>query len=206
MQVIKSQRGRDLIVINNFKFAFGYKNQNNVEVWRCVIKKCKAKITTNSEKSCMFTEEGTHNHNAADNIASQAISNSVKRKATEDLSEKPLKLIRSEIEKLPTFGANITYKEIGTIRRNIYRSRRGVLPPLPKNINDVHDVMDAIEIKTIRDELFLLLNCRNSNIITFSCDSNLKLLCECDTIFVDGTFSFCSKFFCQLFTIHIVRN
>lgn len=90
MEIIKSQRGQNLIVRNNYNFAFSYKNQTGVEVWRCVVRSCKAKLTTNAEKSCVFTEDGHHNHHACTTIAVHAISNSVKRKATEDLSEKPL--------------------------------------------------------------------------------------------------------------------
>ena len=61
-------------------------------------------------------------------------------------------------------------------------------------------------VKTCRDKLFLLVNDNQKNIIIFLCQSNLDLLKTMETIFVDGTFKFCTKFFKQLFTVRGVQN
>ncbi|XP_050540275.1 uncharacterized protein LOC126904914 [Daktulosphaira vitifoliae] len=42
----------------------------------------------------------------------------------------------------------------------------------------------------------------NKNIIIFSCDTNLKFLCNSKSIYLDGTFQYYPKHFVQLFTIH----
>jgi hypothetical protein len=52
-----------------------------------------------------------------------------------------------------------------------------------------------------------LLNTNTVNIILFySTNSNLKLLCSSDKIFVDDLFYSCPKYFYQLFTVHIFKN
>jgi len=69
-----------------------------------------------------------------------------------------------------------------------------------------HVLLDEMTLKKCRDEPFLLVNDSRKNIVIFSCQSNLDVLETMDTIFVDGTFEFCTKFFKQLFTVHGVRN
>jgi hypothetical protein len=50
------------------------------------------------------------------------------------------------------------------------------------------------------------VNDKEKHIIIFSCHTNLKFLSTCSRICVDGTFSYCTKFFKQLFTIHGYKN
>ena len=57
-----------------------------------------------------------------------------------------------------------------------------------------------------RKEELLLLNSEDSNILVFSCFTDLKHLCLSQKIYVDGTFDYCTKFFLQLFTIHGCLN
>jgi hypothetical protein len=51
-----------------------------------------------------------------------------------------------------------------------------------------------------------MINDIEFNIIIFSCDVNLKHLCRCTRIFMDGTFKYCPKYFLQLFTLHGYYN
>ena len=55
-------------------------------------------------------------------------------------------------------------------------------------------------------EQFLLINDNIKNFILFSCESNLRNLSSISQIYVDGTFRCCTKYFCQLFTIHALIN
>lgn len=45
-----------------------------------------------------------------------------------------------------------------------------------------------------------------NNLIIFSCKENLSFLCGSETIYADGTFNYCTKFFTQLFTVHGFQN
>jgi len=62
--------------------------------------------------------------------------------------------------------------------------------------------MNEMTLVTNKNESFLLVNDCNNGIIGFSTKSNLEVFCEISTIFVDGTFRSCPKYFYQFFTIH----
>jgi hypothetical protein len=89
---ILSEEGKQLLVVNNFKFCvartmkFGgvvsTKNQT-------ALQKCKP--------SNVISSDHNHNHPEEENIERQALSNGVKRKALDNLTHKPAKLLRQEL-------------------------------------------------------------------------------------------------------------
>lgn len=79
--------------------------------------------------------------------------------------------------------------------------------PLPKSKLEVHDYLENFPLKTNKNEDFLLINEKSTNIIMFSCKTNLEFLTDnVKHIYLDGTFEYCCKFFTQLFTIHGLHN
>jgi hypothetical protein len=61
-------------------------------------------------------------------------------------------------------------------------------------------------VLTISKELFLLVNDSETNVVMFSCKTNLQFLSTIDVFYVDGTFKSAPKIFHQLFTIHGLSN
>jgi hypothetical protein len=60
---------------------------------------------------------------------------------------------------------------------------------------------------TTKNKPFVLVNDEIKNIIIFSCKTNLTFLCNIvETIYMDGTFQFCTKFFEQMFCTHGIKN
>lgn len=53
---------------------------------------------------------------------------------------------------------------------------------------------------------FCLLIIQKKNIVSFSTQTNLKYLTECDVLYVDGKFKSCPKPLYQLFIIHGAKN
>jgi len=96
--------------------------------------------------------------------------------------------------------------DISYIRRNLYDQKTKYHPPLPKDINKVHAVLLNMNIMTNKNENFLLINDKETNIIVFTCLTNLKYLCSMEKVFMDGTFQFCTKFFYQFFVLHGFQN
>jgi len=143
-----------------------------------------------------------HKHNKPDEktLNRQKISNSLKRKAVEDISSKPSKLLHSELQRENV--NTLTLSDTALIKRNIRNIRSTVHPNLPKTVIETHEVINKIIIKTNTDEPFLMVNDHDNNIIGFSTTSNLIVLCDINTIYVDGTFKSCPKHFLQIFTIH----
>lgn len=208
--VIKSIRGGDLLVLNKFTY-FKEKELKSGEIfWRCNKRhlKCEAKVFTLGPELTISRSNLVHNHEPNEQkLNRKVISSLCKRKAEEDIAERPSKIVRTVLsENLPE---TITTNDVNLIRKNMYYCRRKIFPgPLPNNISDVHATIDAYatQILTSKGENFLFFNCLEQNIIVFTCKANIHLLSKINIFYMDGTFSYCTKFFYQLFTIHGLEN
>jgi hypothetical protein len=205
MYSILSEKGKKLLIVEDFKFYRVNPTKNGVK-WRCVQKSCRTKLYVDESDTVILSKDGDHNHSKEEKLVQQMVSNGVKRKATEALCEKPSKIILHELELHPTSVNSLTTKDVYNIRKCIYRSRRSELPPLPTCLGDIHDALSSIEIKTVKEENFLLTNNDKSNMVIFSCHTNLKFLCNSESIYIDGTFAYSPKYFLQMFSIHVLNN
>lgn len=66
----------------------------------------------------------------------------------------------------------------------------------------VFAALRTMDVKTVKEENFLVMNDEEKGIVIFSCKTNLEQLCKTKIILMDGTFEYCTKHFTQLFTIH----
>ncbi|KAF6199939.1 hypothetical protein GE061_006237 [Apolygus lucorum] len=115
---IVGQRGNELAVYKNFKFyKCSFVEYLNCNKWRCCRRCCGARIYIPESSSEVIKEEGGHNHALVSDTTLQKenFSNSLKRKATSSLSERPSKLIRSQMKddrakKTPTTIAQISHE------------------------------------------------------------------------------------------------
>ena len=81
---------------------------------------CGAKIYSNvCDETAIVDKVGVHNHQQCENLSRQVVSNSIKRKAIEDPTEKPAKLIHRELKE-NTFSDDIDTRDIECMRRNAY--------------------------------------------------------------------------------------
>ncbi|KAL4131694.1 hypothetical protein QTP88_008973 [Uroleucon formosanum] len=203
-----SQNGKQLTVLDNFKFKFKYESKiSGYKTWECTNKSCKAKLVFNKEKT-LIQEKSVldHTHEADSTIERQAVSNSIKRKISEsNINEMPSKIIRKELRSLGNDTQLLT-NDISYIRRNLYNKKTKYHSPLPKNINEVHEALINMNITTNKNENFLIIIDKETNIIIFTCLTNLKYLCSMEKVFMDGTFQFCTKFFYQFFVLHGFQN
>jgi hypothetical protein len=91
----------------------------------------------------------------------------------------PSKIMRKELRGLE--GTQLLTNDITYIRRNLYNKKTKYHPPLPEDINEVHEVLINMNIMTDKNENFLLIN--EINIIIFTCLANLKYLCIMKKVF-----------------------
>jgi len=93
-----------------------------------------------------------HNHDADSEacLNRQIFTNSVKREAMEDLCERPRKLTHKELrsQDLDT----LTYKDIGNISKNMHKARSSQLLPLPTDIEETHEALNAVQVQTSSKE------------------------------------------------------
>jgi hypothetical protein len=201
-----SQRVQLLLIFEKYKFRkYRVLKTSEETVWRCTNKNCIATVYTLN--SVFSRKEGTHNHNLEEELlVRQKVSNSLKRQAQEDISAKPAKLIRKELNNQRDALETISVTDFRYIRNNINRARLQLVPKLPRSAEEVQIFLNTANLKTSKEEPFLLCNNLSENIVVFSCKSNIEFMCQQDTLYMDGTFEFCTKFFGQLFTIHALCN
>ncbi|KAL4153054.1 hypothetical protein QTP88_000887 [Uroleucon formosanum] len=198
-----SQREKCLKIISNFKFRKINRPLSSGEVkWRCTVKTCRAFLKTVGDDDRITEQSLNHNHESLSdqNLQKQFVTGIVKRKATEDICTKPSKIFCNGIKNIPTEQLQVS--DVRNIKRNIYNARRKILPPFPKSIEEIQLLLDERGVQTNRDELFLLINNKELKYIVFSCISNLKALALSKWLYIDGTFSYCPKYFTQMFIIH----
>jgi len=178
--------------------------ENEVQRWKCTNKNCKSFYKIDALEN-MICEPTSHNHDSNElaHLKRQQLSNGLKRKAITDISMKPSKLICTELS-----GGCITStaSDINLVRKNMYNARRTILPKLPTNSEEVHNMLQQNQIFTAENETFVMVNDKQTNIILFSCEKNLRFLSNLKTIYIDGTFQYCPKYFLQMFTIHGLMN
>jgi hypothetical protein len=190
IKIISSIRGKNLLVVENYKFSF-HKiiKSTNESLWKCVDRQCKCTIHTLGEPNSSNFVVTKSNLDHLTNLVSlnrQMISASCKRKAVEDLAEKPAKIIRKTLkENLPS---TITNTDVEYVRKNIYNARRKFFPPIPKSVGEVHRILSELDIKTDKGEPFLFINNDSDNIVVFSCQSNLRILSSVTRIYLDGRY------------------
>ncbi|KAE9536151.1 hypothetical protein AGLY_007374 [Aphis glycines] len=172
MEVILSERGKELILYKNYKFSCKNLTKNGRK-WRCTEKTCNAKLYVDEVKTTILKEETEHNHLPPKKIQRQIISNQVKRKAMDDLIEKPLKLINKQIFTEKSTN-DLKIEDISNIRQNLYRARRKSIPKLPKNLRETQEIIMSTTTLTNRNEEYLIINDFENNITAFSTVSNLK--------------------------------
>lgn len=203
-----SEKGKTLIVRNEFKFRFHKLLADDVQRWACTEKKCKA-FLKRSRSGTLIDESkadvhSNHEPSTLSSLEKQRISNGVKRKALDDVSERPSKLICRELDAAAL--QVLTGNDVKNMRRSIYRQRRTVYPPLPQTLEELHTALENFEMRTKQREDFLLVNNEDENIVIFSTPKNLRYLQQCKVVLMDGTFKSSPSLFYQLFTIHGYRN
>lgn len=100
MDVIQSEtnRGKESIIFDEHRYRLSNVLKNGDKSYRCTKKSCKARITTDSESKTIVKALHEHNHNV-DQRKTEAQQLRVRvRKASGDISERPSKIIRTELQ------------------------------------------------------------------------------------------------------------
>jgi hypothetical protein len=94
--VMFSEKGKKVYIIEGFKFSFHKVLKNDIERWRCIQRTCKSFFKYNN--NLIIEQNLTHNHNCDSEkiLNRQALNNNLKRKSQNDFCEKPSKLIHYE--------------------------------------------------------------------------------------------------------------
>jgi hypothetical protein len=188
---ISSERGKEVLIVESAKFTKDKVLKSGETYWRCAIRSCKAKVFTMEVESAISRSDLQHNHSKdIKKLNRQTITNSVKRKAIEETAERPTKIMHSVLKNHSEQMSTVSVRDICYIRNNLYNSRRKRQPPLAKTTEEVMDILNKINIRTIRDENFVFISDQDKKIVVFSCWTNIRHLCSSEKIFFDGPFNY----------------
>jgi len=163
ISVMFSEKNKKLYLIDGYKFHFNKYLNYNIQRWPCTKRMCKSFFKLNESSEILFSVLN-HNHEKDDvNILTrQKVSNKLKRKALEDPFEKPCKILHRELREGNI--SSLTSTDTMRIRKNIHYARSSMIPKLITNLDELHLALTNLgEIKTNRDELFLLINNSEKN-------------------------------------------
>ncbi|KAK3930890.1 putative tRNA pseudouridine synthase D, partial [Frankliniella fusca] len=167
----------------------------------CCHKQCSSQVLTDCDMKKIISRSGDHLlHPTLTERQTEVVvvAAACKRAATDSLDCRPRKIIRREIRNCDF----ILKPDAKNISKGMYRAKRKLLPALPKTGEEVMEQFaNEMAIKTSRGELFSF-PMMDSGILIFTCDTNLRLLAECETIIADGTFDYAPDKFVQMYTMH----
>ncbi|KAF0757980.1 Uncharacterized protein FWK35_00013495 [Aphis craccivora] len=125
IQIIMSEKGKELVFLGNFKYCFVRKRKDGYIKWVCTDKNCTASIVTTTDKTSLLQSTGEHNHliNSRQKIERHIFRENCKRKADDNISTRPIKIIRNELIKHNPM-TDIRYSDIQSVRKAIYDKRR----------------------------------------------------------------------------------
>lgn len=96
-----SERGKEVLIVDSAKFTKDKVLKSGETYWRCAIRSCKAKVFTMGIEDLISRSDLQHDHpKDTKKLNRQIISNSVKRKATEEATERPSKIIYSVLKNI----------------------------------------------------------------------------------------------------------
>ena len=158
-----------------------------------------AQLESQQREMKCYSKHG-HNH-SVDGVEAEVerVKHELRKRAREEVTPIPaiyndaLVDIATQVEdeavaaRLPTFPS---------LKSSMYRSRRSRLPTLPMSQEDVR--IEGRWQKTLSGEQFF--SRKEGEVLIIATHTNMRLLAEATTIYVDGTFEICPRLFYQVFT------
>ena len=103
-------------------------------------------------------------------------------------------IYRNMMAQTPRADEDVMAPAFTSCRTQMHRARRQNMPELPKEIKDI--VLEGEWATTLAGTDFILH--KDDKMIILTTDSNLKILTQSDTVFMDGTFKSCPHIFSQM--------
>ena len=168
---LESNREKPVIIIDGYKYRQTFVKKSGEIRWRCTTKECPATVYTDEQCITILSgslEHPTHETNPQ-KLMRQILRTACKRKATEMISERPSKIICSELFNIKE--ENLQRNDLKCIRQSMYRERKKLYTAQPKNKQEFQQILQEIGVMTNEDEDFVLTN--DSEIVILGCEANL---------------------------------
>ncbi|CAN8005385.1 unnamed protein product, partial [Ixodes hexagonus] len=208
VEFLKTEKGKDALILDGFKYCFQRKNQDEKTAWRCAkywTINCKAAVLTNQGKVVKTTQEHNHPPDSSQlwearlkNALKQRVRSEPHLPAPQVYSREILSLVDDTVmAELPTFES---------VRSTKYREKRKQQPSLPRDMAEIN--LGRLHTETLDKRDFLLFDVSISagRVLCFCTQELLFHFSEMVEVFIDGTFFFCPSLFYQLVTISAVKE
>lgn len=205
MDFINTEKNRPSLLDSGYQYIFE-KKYNLTSYWRCTEvtnKKCKARIHSIDGNIVKRLNEHCHPASAVD-IATKHFVSNIKELAVCRRESGHILIAEGSSSITSTVATHIPVHS--SLKRTIQRIRQKSLPVSPLSLLDLV-IPDEFKI-THNDELFLIYDSGpvEQRILLFSSPNFLKVLCNSENWFCDGTFSTVPLLFKQLFTVHALKE
>lgn len=151
-----TSKNKELYINNGYKFRFHKLLAGNVERW-CYAKKKPVGRFSKKKSNGEMSEITCHNHEPENShtLQRQILSNRLKRKAMDELCERPAKILHTEItsEELNTLNGY----DVSLIQKYIHHAQSAILPPRPKSFAELHVTLETFPLKLNLMKIFYLL-------------------------------------------------
>nr|XP_018899665.1 PREDICTED: uncharacterized protein LOC109032143 isoform X2 [Bemisia tabaci] len=147
-----SEKGKQLILIENFKFGYHKKLAGDVSRWKCVNRRCRAFLKMDGKRDIVLEKRLEHNHAAAteSSLLRQKVTNSLKRRAMDCSSERSSDIIREEISRHGD-GALVTAVDVKRFHRNLSAAKLRSSLRSPKNMEEIHEIEEVNEMEEVHE-------------------------------------------------------
>lgn len=202
MEIIKSQKDKDLLLTDGYRYRKARTNTDGSVSWRCAETPCRGRVKVSLQNVMVNVTQHSHAPDPSKNEAQKAVSNMKRRAAT--TLEKPRQLIQGSTNGI-SLEASVHLPSYNASQRTIERIRQKIQMPYPNPVSVADINIPAALQVTSRNLNFLLWDSGENDphrIFMFGTEENLNVLEEHRNWHVDGTFKVAPELFLQLFTIH----
>ena len=99
--VSETNKGKKALLYEGFTYRIDFVLKSEDISWRCTKRGCKAKLRTDKDITMVISGKLDHTHEVDERkLERNQVRLSVKRKANSDVSERPTKIIRSELQRV----------------------------------------------------------------------------------------------------------
>jgi hypothetical protein len=96
---VETNRGKKSIICDGFRYRVDGILKSDVVSWRCSMKDCKARIRTDSSAQTVLMQKNQHSHEPDERKNERhQLRATAKRKATDDITQRPSKIIRRALQ------------------------------------------------------------------------------------------------------------
>ncbi|KAL8585382.1 hypothetical protein ACOMHN_053472 [Nucella lapillus] len=140
MEASLTNHGRPCLLHEGFRFRLD-RVTKSTKLWRCTKRACQAQCKTQLDGSFIsFTNQHNHEENSLRSIEVHKLRQGCKRRAADDLLERPSKIIGLELQNGTAEEGDMLPNDMIGIRRAVYRERRKKTPKLPKRHTNVFTI------------------------------------------------------------------